>query len=172
MTSVESGYWLISYLSGFICVRDSDSVWCVWDVVIRLVLMNVLQHKTSVTIYIKGCASIKNKETLDDWHVVHDLLRWVRGKVSAGCPTWSSAHGRSITSEGTWGDRGHCWHGFIWICTETVWGNEQENQCALTFQPGRTNICQPPCGSSCGCGWSWPRGTERGVPAPPHDLWF
>lgn len=37
--------------------------------------MNVLQHKTSVTIYIKGCASIKNKETLDDWHVVHDLLR-------------------------------------------------------------------------------------------------
>lgn len=37
------------YLSRFIRVRDGDSVRCVWDVVERLVLVNVLQDQTQVT---------------------------------------------------------------------------------------------------------------------------
>lgn len=42
----------------------------------------------------------------------------------------------------------------------------------LTFQPSQTSICQPLYGSFCGCGWSSPGETERGVQAPPHGLWF
>lgn len=39
------------YLSCFICVRDSDSIRGVWDIVKRLVLMNILQYQTTVTIH-------------------------------------------------------------------------------------------------------------------------
>lgn len=39
------------YLSCFICVRDGDSIRGVWDIVKRLVLMNILRYQTIVTIH-------------------------------------------------------------------------------------------------------------------------
>lgn len=39
------------YLSCFICVWDGDSIRGVWDIVKRLVLMNILPYQTIVTIH-------------------------------------------------------------------------------------------------------------------------